>query len=426
MPPYLLKRRLRHIRSIKLSNIAISEANSITEHFQLLSCFITLESHKGQLLYVSELQEASMNMIQFNELPKQDNPITSFLLKILISAPDNPNSSPLDVPADNEKMWIFFRKYNVDLNKLRRMEQDEMVENCNYPIFEIVDGLYVLPDALTVSMAPASGLHRRTPSNYKVKQSFSFNSVLKLTMITEYMRQIKDETEFTSHRLDKLMRSVHKETDRIIKVIKNSNEELKKNIERKKESKKNINESFRSPKHARQSSLVSQHPSLNDYYGNTYSDFIQVKNRLELIRSKKVNQLISVFQGTVLFDPEVGFLELRDSPSSSVYDKIKLKLLDEECILSLASKSEVERYATNASLGYYLLFILLMANEVFEVPLPYSLHFYGSTSIVETNHPLYLENSIALKNLENFSKAVSYFNRDIVQIIQNLELRQTL
>lgn len=428
MPPYLLKHRLRHIRSITLSNVTLGEGNISKLRLQFLSCFVTLETYKGKPLYVSEIQQASLRTIQFNELPPQDSPLTHVVFKIIVRAPQKLiplSSSSVSPVSDDKELWFVFRKYSVELNKLKRINPDDVIDCYNVPIFEMLDGFYVLPDVPIVSISCEPENHGRTLSACKVKPSFSFNSVLKLTKIHEYLWQVRDEASYTSHRLDNLMQCAHEENGRVIESIKRSNDQLESDIEKKKAEITRLNDLLRLPKQARQTSLVSQNPSINDYYGNTYPDLIQIKNRLEILRSKKLLQIVSIFQQTSLFDEKIGFVGLNDETSLAIQSRIKLNLLRKEILLDFASRSDSDRRLINSSLGYYSLLIFLTAKEIFKIPLPFSLQYYGSTSIVENDFPLYLEESSGTKIEEDFSKAVSYFNRNIIQVIQHLESHPT-
>lgn len=380
---------------------------------------MVLETIKGQVLYVSEVQDGSLHNLKFNELPRQDSPITHIVLKIIVQIP----KKALLPSKEDDHIWCALKTYRIDLNKLQCINPDDIIDCYNSPMLEMSDGFYALPDVPVTCVATNNSIethHKRNASNYRMKQSFVFNSVLKLNKILDYISQVSEESLGTSKKLETLMQSSSTENKWFIESIRNSSQQLQSTIQKKKLEIKRLNEQLILPRIATDTSLVSFDLSMNDYYGTTYPDLIQTRNRLEVIRTKKLNQLIGIFQATQLFDKELEFVEIDYSKSGSLYNKIILKVLDKDRVMAMAAESESRRDLINTCLGYYLILAALIATKIYKIPLPYNLTYYGSTSIIENIHPLYLDDHPNKKHSEKFSKAIDYFDKDIVQIIQRL------
>lgn len=380
---------------------------------------MVLETIKGQVLYVSEVQDGSLHNLKFNELPQQDSPITRIVLKIIAQIP----KKTLMPSEDGDLVWCALKTYRIDLNKLQCINPEDIIDCYNSPMLEMSDGYYALPDVPVTSVTTNGSKetnHKRNASNYRVKQSFVFNSVLKLNKILDYISQVTDESLGTSDKLETLMQSSSTENKWFIESIKNSNQQLQSTIHKKKLEIKRLKEELILPRMATDTSLDSFDLSMNDYYGTTYPDLIQSRSRLEVIRSKKLSQLIGIFQATPLFDKELEFVEIDYSKSDLLYNKLMLKVIDKDRVMAMAAESDSNRDLMNTCLGYYLILVALIANKIYKIPLPYSLTYCGSTSIIENIHPLYLDDYPNKKHSEKFVKAIDYFDKDIVQIIQRL------
>ncbi|KAH9200099.1 hypothetical protein LQ764DRAFT_227463 [Zygosaccharomyces rouxii] len=376
MGQYLLKRRLRHVRSVKISNLCVGQRNS-QQLMWFPSYFIVIENGKGQTLYVSEVQQGSLYSVQFNELPPQDSPLTHFTLRLVAELPERLSPSP------DEKLWFDFRTYKVDLNQVKHVSADDIIESYNAPVLELVDGDYVLPNVSMLTVPKESiRTHKRANSSIKIKKSFTFNYALKLNKILEYTSQVMEESQQISERVERQIQDEHKRHQWFVTHLRDYNHQLKVRIQKKQLDLRRLRDSV---EHFAESEEKDSQPhSLNDYYGNTYPNLIQSRNRLESMRAKKLAQLIGIFQTTDLFHVRAGFVTfnrtLLDS-SSSLYDRLTLDLLNKTKLLELATDgSEASKKLTSTCLGYYTLFVTLIATSICSIPLPHELMYCGSTS----------------------------------------------
>lgn len=419
MEPYLLKRRLRHVRSVKISNLCAGHKNS-QESIWFPSYFMVIENGRGQTIYVSEVQRGSFYSVQFNELPAQDSPLTHFTLKLVAEVPK------WLLPSSDEKLWFNFRTYHVDLNQAKRINSDDIVESYNVLVLELVDGNYVSP-SVSVLAAPKEsiGKHKRAASAMKNKNSFTFNYILKLNKILEYTSQVMEESQQTSERVETQVQDEHRKHQWLITHLRKYNRELQSRIQKKRLDLQRLRNYIDDAAELEEKDF--QPYLLNDYYGNTYPHLIQNRSRLESLRTKKLAQLIGIFRTTDLFDVRAGFVTfdgpLQDPSSSSLYNRFSLEFLNKTKLLELAtSGSDANKKMTSSCLGYYAIFVTLVATSICNIPLPHSLMYCGSTTTINGTAPLYLDN---IKDTDLLSRAIDCFNGNIVQIIQFLKHRQT-
>lgn len=418
MGTYLLKRRLRHVRSLKIRNLFVGQKNS-QELIWFPSYFIVIENDRGQTLYVSELQHGSLYSVQFNELPLQNSPLTHFTLRLVAEFPRWLSS------LSDERLWFDFRTYKVDLNQVKHINPDDIMETSNTLILELVDGEYVLPNISTLAAPNASiNPHKRSTSSIKIKRSFTFNSILKLNKILEYTSQVKEESRQISDKVERQIEDKHKTHQWLITHLKDYNHQLQLRVQKKQSDLQKVS-SFVERFSESEENDSKPHP-LNDYYGNTYPNLIQSRNVLENLRAKKLAQLIEAFQATDLFRARSGFVTLDrvlPNSSSSLYDRLTLDLLNKEELLKIAiTGSEVTKRKTSTCLGYYTLFVILLATSVCSIPLPHELSYCGSTSTINNTIPLYMDN---FKDMNPLGQAIDCFNGNIIQVIQFLKHRQT-
>lgn len=416
MGPYLLKRRLRHVRSVKINNLFVAQKNT-EDQLWLPSYFIVLENSRGETLYVSEVQHGSLYNVQFNELPLQHSSLTYFILKLFAEVPKV--LSPY-----KDSVWCLFRCYHVDLNKMQYLKPDDVVVSYNAPLLELVDGNYILTEAPVMSSpsSPTKG-HKRGVSSVKIKHSFTFNNVLKLNKILEYTSQVMEESRQISENLEKLMQNEHKKHKWLINSLKSYNQQMQARIQRKRLDLKRLHSLLKCTNAELDLTLDMHANSLNDYYGNTYPNLIQKRDKLETLRTKKLIQLIGIFQTTALFHVRTGFVTFDQSlQNASVYDRLSLELLNKDDLVELAiSGSKAKKNLTSTCLGYYMMFATLIATRICSIPLPHALLYCGSTSVINGTAPLYLDNNTDTAML---SQAIDCFNIDILQIIQYLRHRQ--
>lgn len=425
MLPYLLKRRLRHVRSITINNIPTLEKESGPGVVSFPSSFVVIETVKGQTIYVSEVQSGFVLNVKFNELPPLDDPTTRIVLKLIVKVPEE--SKLASLMEQNE--WLAFKTFEINLNKLQSLRPDDIIEGYNAPLLEMSDGYYTLQDLSVVKIRDSeegSLLHKRNMSNYRVVQSFSFNSVLKLNKLLEYKAQVMEDGFASSKRLEKIMKSQHTELCWLIKSIERYNRELESLIRQKRIDLEHLADSTKSRIQETKLSSNSGHQSLEDYYGTTYPDLIQTKNRLDSLRLRQLSRLVAIFEDTCLFSQDFGFVEVDTaSTAPSLYDRTTLKLIDKDRVMGIATETNISNEALNTCLGYYLIFIQLIATKIYTIPLPYTLKYHGSTSVVGDNHLLYLSDGNTGKQSQKFLTAIDCFNVDVAQVIQRWEYHRS-
>ncbi|CDF87847.1 BN860_15808g1_1 [Zygosaccharomyces bailii CLIB 213] len=416
MGPYLLKRRLRHVRSVKINNLCVTQKNS-DDLFRFPSYFIVLENSRGETLYVSEVQNGSLYSVQFNELPLQHSPLTLFILKLFAEVPGK--LSPYE-----DKVWCLFKNYKIDLNRMQYLKQDDIVGSYNAPLLELIDGNYVLPEVpIFSSSSSKTKEHKRKVSSLKNKPSFSFNYVLKLNKILEYTSQVMEESRQLSSKLELQIQNEHKKHIWVIDNLKHYNQQMKARIQKKRLELKKLDSMVALANTDLELPSEPHTNPLNDYYGNTYPSMVDSRNKLEALRTKKLAQLVSIFQMTELFHVRTGFATFDQShQNASLYDKLSLQYLNKEELLKLATSGTKDvKKLTSTCLGYYTMFVTLIATQICSIPLPHVLWYCGSTSVINGTVPLYLDNN---RDTTMLSQAIDYFNRDVVQIIQYLKHRR--
>lgn len=425
MRSYLLKHRLRHLRSIEINNISAAirkKSEKIVIPFP--ACFLALESLKGECLYVSEVQYDFINSVQFNELPALEYSTSRMILKITVKIPEECSFAGAMEPNE----WLVLRTFEIDLNKLQSLDPEDQPEGHNVPLFEMTDGFYTLPDQSVLRTTSESNLysrHRRNASRNIVNQSFSFNSVLKLNIMIDYKAQVQREILETSKKLEKAIDLGGKSDTWLIEILRGYSRDLGTSITRKKAYLRDLRERLERhvDSHDSDRSHSPDGQSLHEYYGSSYSNLIKTKDRVDAMRLKKLNRLITIFQNTSLFEKSVGFIDYNHDAcvGTAPYDRLRLRLVDKESVLAMASKTDHEREVVNSCLGYYLLFVQLTATTLFKVPLPYDMKFYGSTSLVGPDCCLYLDENSTIKHPEALFDAIDRFNRNLVQVIQRWE-----
>lgn len=424
MPSFLLKRRLRHVRSIRIDNVFARTENELdADVTPFEASFLAIETLKGEHLYVSEVQCGFMHNIQFNELPPLENPTSHIILKIAVKLPE---TSSLSSYVDRDS-WLVLKIFEIDLNKLQGVNSDDLIDSYNAPLFEMIDGFYTLPGLKTLKTSSFQSeplAHKRNVSNTRLTQSFSYNSVLKLNKLIEYKTQVLLECSSAALEIEQAIPSGDKRNRWLIHCIEKDRDELEHSIQKKEKIISGLEGKNKSKLSITFNTMASEGQSLNEYYGNTYPNVIQSKDRLDSMRLKRLCKLIAIFKSTCLFREEMGLISVTDTASETLYERTTLKLINKERMMALASVTDAAREMVNTCLGYYLMFIELVARKIYDIPLPYCMKYYGSNSLIDGTHALFLNDSTS-KSPESFMEAIEYFNRNLVQVIQRWEHRRS-
>ncbi|QLL33207.1 hypothetical protein HG536_0E01180 [Torulaspora globosa] len=423
MPSYLLRRRLRHVRSIGINNVSAAiETKSEKVVVPFPACFLALQSMKGEVLYVSEVQRGFINTVQFNELPRLEHSISHIMLRIMVKVPEQCGLAS----AMKRDSWLVLREFEVDFNKLQSIDLEDQLEGHNVPLFEMNDGVYTLqcqPVVKATANDDAYLRHRRNASRNQVQESFSYNSALKLNIMVSYKAQVLREIQETSKKLENAIDSNGKHSRWQIDCVKRHLADLRQSFTTKNAYLRQLDEELKSSidQYHKTSTPSPDGQSLQEYYGNNYPNLIKIKDRVDSLKLKKLSRLISIFQTTCLFQKEIGFIEHESAcMAGAPYERTKLKLVDQERVLAIALRSDAERNIINTCLGYYLLFIQLTATTVFQIALPYRMKFNGSTSMVG-NGCLYFNDNSSAKRSEAQLDAIDCFNKNLIQVIQRWE-----
>lgn len=423
MPSYLLRHRLRHVRSIGINNVSPAvESKSEKMVVPFPACFLALLSVKGEVLYVSEVQRGFISSIQFNELPRLEYSVSHVVLRVMVKIPEQCGLAS----ALKQDDWLVLREFEVDFNKLQNIDPEDQLEGHNVPLFEMNDGLYTLQQQRVVRAAASEDTylrHRRNASRNLVQESFSFNSALKLNIMVNYKAQVMREIEETSKKIQDAVDFTGKRSHWHIECVKRYLADLRQSLTTKKAYLRQLDEELENSivQYEKTTITSPDGQSLQEYYGNNYPNLIKIKDRVDSLKLKKLSRLISIFQTTCLFQKEIGFIEYESaSMAGAPYERTKLKLIDQERVLAMALKSDAERNIINTCLGYYLLFIQLIATTVFQIALPYGMKFNGSTSMIG-NGCLYFNDNLSAKRSEAQLHAIDCFNKNLIQVIQRWE-----
>ncbi|KAG0663434.1 hypothetical protein C6P45_000851 [Maudiozyma exigua] len=439
---YLLQRRLRHLRSVTLANVALllnKEGNDNKLHREVIrttDCFYIIENLKGEILLVSEIQGNPLRSVQFNDVNFNGDSTTRFIIKIVVQIPHeliaehNPTNDT----------WCVTQQYIIDLNQLIPIDtRNDTVTTLNTPIFILDDGNYTVKEATMEKGILSSTLHpslleSKLRTNTKI--SFTFNTVLKVNKLLEYIGQTQEETKRLSSYLERplshahISQKINLEREELIK------EQLNKLLLKKRAKIESLKEEIELHSTLIRSNTVSSvdivdKTNVNDQYGTTYSNLFQTRNSLMHWRNKKLTQLISIFTVQQFFnlakalncDKYVSITMVTDEDShdnTTNQQRITLKAIEKDKMQSQINISLQVQEQINTFLGYFLLLIDILSKNVFNIELPHKLMFYGSTSVIDKAYPLYLPPAYSGYNQSNFYEAIDLFNINIQQINQYL------
>lgn len=359
--------------------------------WRLFPCFVVVEDTHGRVQYVSEVQEGRHSVVRFNELPVLEAAESQVVLRLVGQLPE----------PEFAGEWAEVARQQVDLNALHYVGHVELVDGLrelNVPVLEFADGHFA---AARVPGRLADG----APGKFPARRSFSFNALLKLNKILEYMSQVEKESQQLVRQAEALLGQ--SESKQLGPGLDSAFGELE--VQRKRK----LAQLSALQDHAcRLQANPDDEESFDSDYGSMYSELIQKKQRVHLLQERKLQRLIEIFTNTSLFSSP--YVVVRTSTDSSPYD-ISLGKLELQTILDVD-----DRISINTILGYYLLFLDILAGKICYIPLPHRLAYYGSTSIIDNKFPLYLPTSSTQHHLDRFSEAVHLFNINIIQVRQFL------
>lgn len=423
MTKYLTKKRVRHIQSIKLYNVALL-LNKQLQHsinyeiIKNIKCFFSIEVRPGDILYISEIQSSFQSYVQFNEVFLEGVASTLFNIKFYLNMPSS------ILYYKNNETWIEIASYTINMNQLVDFDSRvSKITDFNIPTFELIDGIYIDPKHRPKSnIINTSSIDVKLPLS-KTKMSCSYNTLLKLHKLLDYKGQTEEEILEITSALEcslQLSYATDKGYNRKGKIYLKQLESV---IESKKDKIDRLRELLTRHNPPNLTSTNLEKSMSKDEFTTKYSSTIQLKDHLYLVRGRKLKQLIAIFQLTGIFSNSQPFITYENNTD---YEKsIELNPVDLDVLLSSkAMEQEDSRNSLNTLLGYYLLFIQILGTRLFKVSLPYELNYYGSTSLIDNKYPFYISDSPSIKYIDHLKCAVKCFNRDVQQVSQ--QLRQQL
>ncbi|KAM3162520.1 Vacuolar protein sorting-associated protein 38 [Lachancea thermotolerans] len=403
---YLLRRRLRHLKTISIFNVSLikEQGNHAIEVKAVPSVFVVIEDLKGRRLYVSEVQAGTQLHAQFNELPQLSYTISKVRLKVIGRVPG-------DLLADDsEEAWVVLADHVLSFNQLHHVPDNDLPLNffkgINVPVLHFSDGIFTLNGAIK-SIVDSRDKASTSCTSTRAK-SFNFNSLLKLNKLLEYSTQLHSE-------LCELSNSISSEVpDQRECYSKNLLIDARKNLEETIRLRQERIKYLQDAVHGRPSAPrnSAEDAKVNEEYGSTFFEYSDTKHHLKTLKARRMQQLFQAMQETDLFTS--NGLVIPDSEQSIFY--AQLRKLN---ATSLARDSN--RISTNTLLGHYLLFLHILSEKILFVRLPHRLSYYGSTSVINNQLPLYLTSSPTQQHVADFERAVDLFNLDIMQVRQFLE-----
>lgn len=428
MTCYIMKRKLRHIQSIGIYNVYTPLNKDTTTNFiKTHAYFFTIETTKGDIIYVSETQQTTLCNVQFNEINFDGCPLDRFILKIFT---EYPLAEPLrlNLNKKNEK-WNQVSLYSINLNNLNVIDINKLssVKDIIIPILKMSDG-YFLPNQFKLGIQD----HNNQLANYNsstIKKSFNYNSLIKLNKLVEYQKQLNQDKLNLSKSIENCL-SDYKFKEFIeerLKIIKGLIETTKLRLSKKRAKIKSLNLELSKSKIPTSLPFKKQNSNVTieqDEYGNTYSNLIQLKDKIGKIKSKKIQHLIAIFNNIPFINnTDINFFQIitNKSPNNMYEYTLKLFNIDFDHILTLSQESREKRIKTNTQLGSYVLLLLLISNKILNIQIPFNMSYYGSTSMINFHYPLFITHVQSTKHLNEFKLGINLLNININQINQFLQ-----
>lgn len=423
MPQYLLKRHLRHLKSISVNNISlIDESKKIGSRVGFIPCFIVLEDPRSRKpFYVSELETGSLSSLHFTELviPKEFELCTLFEIKIAAKIPS------FLLRHDEDELWCFVAMHTVNLDELTyigNQRDDHITMEQNLPMIEMIDGWYALPNKniryTGLQISPVVNMN-----NKNRKRMCPFNSLVKLSKLTQYTGDMVEEKQISTNKIERLIKSTHNIGTGILDTYQENIKMIESRCEIKRQKLKRLKDQLSELDDGNELNDVDSNiETYRDEYANIYSKLSNAKEAIEKLQKKKLIQLINVFKNTFLFDKDVGLISFEfDDDEIEVEGFCKnLERVSIEQIYDRYNEYPKSVKIINAMLGFYSLFIVIYSYRIIQRKLPFDIVFQGSETIVGRKYRLSFPESRSTKSKEEFHIALRAFNENIMQFTQYL------
>ena len=418
------------MKSISLANLSLIRRHDAQYWFRLFPCFVVLEDIHNNPIYVTNTQDSHCSLLQYEDINEIQCSDTIFGVKVIGKFPEQ------TVEKELRNEWVVLNHYRVVLKSLVWIgEHIELLfnSNCNFeqfsqyniPIFEFNDGFYMLPQHAVFFKVEPRKQQQQQKHEMLVKKSFSFNGMLKINKIMQYISQVKQETTKFAEYISENYEITGEEQKYFQECI----EKYRERIRRLKDTLETLSgelNAISNNDYDETSSLTSLSMSMlaNDDYGSEYSIFAQDKTKLRSLQAKKLSQFFNIISHLKLSE----FINLDEAKETENPFFIELKpVFFEKVIASCNSEnnstnsSNVSTESINSQLGYYLLIIKVLSQNILMVPLPYKLLFMGSASMVEDELPLYTQTKQNQEHNTKLQQAILKFNMNINQLKQYME-----
>lgn len=423
MQQYLLRRRLRHLRSVAIQNISFRNSieNFLDENPTISACFI-IQNREAETIYVSELISGPVTKVQVNELrfDKAFGLLDRFVIELAIKIPTQL------LKNQQTQVLTIVKKFDVELENLSYLgshPKNYIFPGVNVLLIELQDGWYTTSGTVYRTIE-----HQTVPKlnidHNKCKKSCSYNSLLKLTKLLQYVSDIDEERKNWAIKIDALVEPGLESKKRSIADIKTEIERINYRCETKRKEISQLNKNVKNVESlmpGKKSFDILKDAAL-DEYGTIYATLSNTNEFVEKLQLRKCHQLIGIFENTILFSEKYGLVVLKsDSGLAGPKSKLVLKTVDVKNVTEYVNEPQEVKDKMNVYLGYYSLFILIYSRYIIRRPLPYDIKFVGNRSLIGKKYSLCCPNSHSLRVKEEVMTAIQLFNKNIVQVINYIQ-----
>lgn len=447
-----IARKLRHLKCVRFENIPLAASLSSIEWFY------TIELVPGnQLIYISENSPVTLDTatrsiessdhlndlnnnrslltIEFDQLPEftYNNHNVKISLYACVenvncnSDGDDERSNHSLERSSSETVSVKIKELTLCLDANLRLKKNVLKTNNStnafYPTFQFDDlAWYVyVPETLSQQRDETHSLESIDDAAielakfaYTNRKSYSFNALLKLNKLLEYHYELDQEISNLKDEIDvnyQLPEQPYKKTHPVFQ-IQSAIDQLELDVQKQQNDKakqEGRNDKLNFIKISLQEKLKENVDFLlPDDSNDMIKDYKRRKQQLTELKIRKIQKLLNIFESCNVVS---GLY-----PKTSVKKQYPtLAVLQPNDLLLESQTNDKKRLLLNSKLGYYLLLIQTIAEKILQLPLRYSVQFYGSSSLVEYNYPLYIMSTKGKQN-ESFKIAVHYINVDIKQV----------
>lgn len=475
----LIEKRVRHLNKIVLWNVRLTiklhnltdsssfvgtnlsgsnlsipnllkdkDNNNNIENFQSLNgldCFVILETLEGEIFHISETQTSSLASVTFNDfkiINHKFNTLDKFILRINVSMPTELMKGQIATEGNKDIEFTNIVSYLIDLNENLvkfDLELDDL-DNYNVPVLRINKDYFTLGNWVNKKSKYSNDFG--ITDDITKKRSINFTTLLKFNKMIEYGNNLSLERSQISRDIEQFIIKNHnqlnKQSNFEIDNIKDYINQMNDNIQKKRKLIQNLQKLIDDADN--KNNVILNHDadnkSSNDEYGTTYANYYQIKDKINFVKCKRLNQVIKLFN-MILNNELLSFFHIYkdkdnnrlgdlDDNSNKVNKDTKddsrtviLNLLNIDNLISAMEKDGQMDYI-NSQIGYYILFLNILSQRIYQIQLPYTLRYCGSTSTINNKYPLFMTDLQSHRQLQQFDIAVNLININIKQLNQFL------